>query len=420
MSRSSQHQRTFSARAARLWNLFTSTIDVAGEESGTSLTVNETNAPKPAVHSWYHVMHHTITFQLVCSQYPKTPLPPNHTRPTHGHAAQTPGHCHIPGTMAVHVPVAHTEFVDRVVPTVVYQTEYQKLKETEFVTHVLTQLVTSTYTKSIVVPRKTYITQTYTSVVTRNILQRTTEVSYTPVVKTNQVTVTQTAVRVEQVPDIRYTTVERTRPVVSTAYVTETKLKLQPSVVFKTQYETRTQVSTQYVPRVSTVYGPPQTLTSTAYQHVTSSIYAPAPAGGGSGPVTITQQLKEYVPTVKTQYVTSTVVRKEYVTVTPKCPSGGGYGYSPPVQLGSYSEHEEQKVDLAGVAAPAAVAAPQVAAAAAAPLQQAVAVAFHQDSAGVSPASFGVPLPFNGAGAGGAGGAFPHVTQIVGKNYSLR
>ncbi|XP_042870705.1 uncharacterized protein LOC122252338 [Penaeus japonicus] len=28
-SRSSQHQRTFSARAARLWNLFTSTLDVA-------------------------------------------------------------------------------------------------------------------------------------------------------------------------------------------------------------------------------------------------------------------------------------------------------------------------------------------------------------------------------------------------------
>lgn len=44
-------------------------------------------------------------------------------------------------------------------PTVVYQTEHQKIKETEFVTHVLTQLLTSTYTKSIVVPRKSYVTQ---------------------------------------------------------------------------------------------------------------------------------------------------------------------------------------------------------------------------------------------------------------------
>lgn len=67
--------------------------------------------------------------------------------------------------------------------------------------------------------------QTYTSLVTRNVIQRTTEVSYTPVVQTQQLTVTQTAVRVEQVPDIRYTTVERTRPVISTAYVTETKVR---------------------------------------------------------------------------------------------------------------------------------------------------------------------------------------------------
>lgn len=174
-------------------------------------------------------------------------------------------------------------------------------------------------------------------------------------------------------------------------------------------------MSTQYVPRVSTVYGPPQTLTTTEYRHVTSSIYAPAPAGGGSGPVTITQQLKEYVPTVKTQYVTSTVVKKEYVTVTPKCPSGGGYGYSPPLQVGSYSEHEEHKVDPAAVAAPAvaAAAAPQVAAAVAAPLQQAVAVALHQNS-GVSPASFGVPFPGIGAVGGG------HVTQVSGQVYNLR
>lgn len=189
------------------------------------------------------------------------------------------------------------------------------------------------------------------------------------------------------------------------------QLQLQPSVVFKTQYETQTRVSTQYVPHVSTVYGPPQTLTTTEYRHVTSSIYAPAPAGGGSGPVTITQQLKEYVPTVKTQYVTSTVVKKEYVTVTPKCPSGGGYGYSPPLQLGSYSEPEERKVDPAAVAA---VAAPQVAAAVAAPLQQAVAVAYHQEGHGVSPASFGVP--FQGIGAIGGG----HVTQVSGKTFNLR
>lgn len=60
---------------------------------------------------------------------------------------------------------------------------------------------------------------------TRNVIQRTTEVSYTPVVQTQQLTVTQTAVRVEQVPDIRYTTVERTRPIISTAYVTETKVR---------------------------------------------------------------------------------------------------------------------------------------------------------------------------------------------------
>ncbi|XP_042856530.1 uncharacterized protein LOC122243115 [Penaeus japonicus] len=42
-SRSSQHQRTFSARAARLWNLFTSTLDVAEMN---------TQQAKRAAHHW--------------------------------------------------------------------------------------------------------------------------------------------------------------------------------------------------------------------------------------------------------------------------------------------------------------------------------------------------------------------------------
>ncbi|XP_068213724.1 uncharacterized protein [Palaemon carinicauda] len=266
-------------------------------------------------------------------------------------------------TETVPFPVIETEFVQNVVPTVVYQTQFQRQVETEYVTDILTQRLVSTYTRSIAVPRNTFITQTETALLTSNIIQRTTEVNFSPVFRTRFVTVTATDTITQTNPDVRISHAIQTVRIPTTAYVTETKIQLQPSLVLETTTAYVTQISTEYRPQLVTVTSPPEYITTTQYNHVTTSIYEAARPPAVVGPITVTQQVKEYIPTVstykkllvstayepvpviqtvyKTQYVTDTAyhtqyvtkteyiqkthVITEYVTVQPQC--GVQYGY---------------------------------------------------------------------------------------------
>ncbi|XP_066989923.1 uncharacterized protein [Macrobrachium rosenbergii] len=272
-------------------------------------------------------------------------------------------------TETVPVPIVQTEFVQNLVPTVLLQTQFQKQVETEYVTDVLTQKLISTYTRSIAVPRNNYITETELQVKTNNIFHRTTEVNFAPVFRTRFVTVTATDFITQTVPDVRISNAFQTIRVPTTAYVTETKIQLQPSLVLETVTEYVTQIATEFQPKLVTVTAPPQYITTTEYNHVTTSIYEAAQAPAVLGPITVTQQVKEYVPTIstynkvlvstafepvpviktvyRTNYITDTVyhtqfltktvfkhqthVVKDYVTVKPQCGVKFGYGASEPI-----------------------------------------------------------------------------------------